>query len=91
MIKKRCITPMSQDKLKEIDEFQKENLAKGFIQPSKTSPVFFIPKKDGGKCLVTNYCHLNSDMIKNNYLLPLILQSINKLKGCDMFIKMDLC
>lgn len=89
MLKKGRLIPLSQEELKEIDK----NLAKRFIQPSKSqqmSPVFFINKKDGGKCMVTDYRYLNQGTVKNNYPLPLISQLINRIKGCDLFTKMDL-
>ena len=54
------------------------------------SPVFFVPKKDGKKCMVQDYCYLNDWTVKNNYPLPLILQLVDKLKGCKLFTKMDL-
>src|SRR5438445_2118654 len=84
---------MSDEELKEIFMFVKDQLAKGYIHPSKslqTSPVFFISKKDGKKCMVTDYWYLNKGTIHNNYPLPLILQLINKIKGSDMYTKMDL-
>src|SRR5437660_12050910 len=40
--------------------------------------------------MVTDYQYLNKGTIHNNYLLPLILQLINKLKGSNMYTKMDL-
>ncbi|KIM54688.1 hypothetical protein SCLCIDRAFT_92950, partial [Scleroderma citrinum Foug A] len=60
--------------------FLDDQLSKGYIHPSnsqQTSPVFFVPKKDGKK-------HMN------NYLLSLISQLVDKLKGCKLFMKMDL-
>src|SRR5437660_7643592 len=91
--KKGCIIPMSDKELKEISMFVKDQLAKGYLCPSKslqTSPVFFISKKDGKKQMVTNYQYLNKGTIRNNYPLPLISQLINKLKGSTMYTKMDL-
>src|SRR5437588_5810290 len=41
--------------------------------------------------MMTNYWYLNKSTIHNNYPLPLIFQLINKLKGSDMYMKMDLC
>jgi len=35
-------------------------------------PVFFVGKKDGSKQMVMDYCNLNDQIVKNNYLLPLI-------------------
>src|SRR5438445_11431403 len=62
MPKKGCIIPMSDEELKEISAFIKDQLTKGYIYPSKspqTSLVFFILKKDGKKCMVTDYRYLN--------------------------------
>src|SRR5438445_12026171 len=76
-----------------MDQFLEENLAKGFIPSSKslrTFLVFFISKKDGGKHIVTDYKYLNQGTVKNNYLLPLILQLVDCIKGCTLFTKMDL-
>src|SRR5438445_9903487 len=94
MSKKGHIIPMSDEELKEISTFNKDQLAKGYIYPLKslqTSPVFFIPKKNRKKCMVTDYQYLDKGTIHNNYSLPLISQLINKLKGSDMYMKMDLC
>jgi len=68
----------------------KDQLRKGYIRLSKSSqtlPVFFVGKKDGSKRIVMDYHNLNDQMIKNNYLLPLITELINNMK---VFTKMDL-
>ena len=91
--KKGCVIPMSNEELKEISMFVKDQLAKGYICPLKspqTSLVCFISKKDGKKQMVTDYQYLNKGTICNNYPLPLILQLINKLKGSNVYTKMDL-
>ena len=41
--------------------------------------------------MVFDYCHLNKGTVKNNYPLPLILQLVDRLKGCTWFTKMNLC
>ncbi|KAJ1583702.1 hypothetical protein NDA15_006039 [Ustilago hordei] len=46
----------------ELRKYLDENLAKGFIHPSKSlarPPVLFVPKKDGGLRLCMDYCSLN--------------------------------
>ena len=53
------------------------------------SLVFFISKKDGKKRMVQDYQYLNSWTIKNNYLLPLILELIDSI-GKKVFTKMNL-
>ena len=48
--KKGRLIPLSPEEQKEVSEFVDKQLAKGYIRPSKseqTSPVFFVPKKDG--------------------------------------------
>ena len=70
---KSRIYPCSPMEQAEIDAFIDDQLAKGYICPStsdQTSGVFFIPKKDGKKQMVQDYCYINSKTLKNNYLLP---------------------
>ena len=91
--KKGRLIPLSPQKQEEVSTFINEQLHKEDIHPSKspqTSPMFCVPKKDGKKCMVQDYCYLNKHMVKNNYSLPLISQLVNKLKGAKMFTKMDL-
>jgi len=91
--KKGRLIPLSVDEQKEVEDFVDNQLAKGYIRLSispQTSPVFFVPKKDGKKYMVQDYQYLNEWTIKNNYLLPLISQFVDKLKGCKLFTKMDL-
>ena len=92
--KKGCRIPLSPEEKKEVSEFVDEQLAKGYIRLSKseqTSPVFFVPKKDGRKWMVQDYRYLNEHTVWNNYPLPLISQLIDKLKGSQYFTKIDLC
>ena len=91
--KKGHIIPPSLEEQEEVTAFLDDQLKKGYIRPSKspqTSPVFFIPKKDGKKRMVQDYHYLNEHMVKNNYPLPLITQLIDKLQGANLFTKMDL-
>ena len=53
--KKEKIYLLSRKEREEVREFIKEQLRKGYIQPSKspqTVPVFFVGKKDGKKWMV---------------------------------------
>ena len=91
--KKGRLIPLSPEEQKEVSNFIDDQLSKGYIRPSKseqTSPVFFVPKKDGRKCMVQDYCYLNEHTVKNNYPLPLISQLVDKLKGSKWFTKIDL-
>ena len=76
----------------ELDKFLKENLDKGYIRPSQSpmaSQFFFIKKKDGKLQPCQDYQYLNDWTVKNTYLLPLISELMDKLKGAKYFSKMD--
>ena len=91
--KKGRLIPLSVDEQKEVEAFLDDQLSKGYIclsNSQQTSLVFFVPKKDRKKHMVQDYQYLNEWTIKNNYPLPLILQLVDKLKGCKLFMKMDL-
>ena len=91
--KKGQLIPLSPEEQKEVSEFVNEQLAKGYIRPSKskqTSPVFFVPKKDSRKRMVQDYRYLNEHTVQNDYPLPLISQLVDKLKGLQYFTKIDL-
>jgi hypothetical protein len=80
---KSKVYPIPINKQSALDDFIKENLAKGYIVPSKlpmASPVFFVKKKDGKLRLIQDYHKLNAITILNCYPLPLATDIINKLK-----------
>ena len=84
---------MSREEREEVREFMKEQLRKGYIQPSKslqTALVFFVGKKDGKKRMVQDYRYLNEWTIKNNYLLSLIFDVLENIGTKKIFTKMDL-
>ena len=91
--RKEKVYPLSREVREEVREFMKEQLRKGYIQPSKspqTAPVFFVEKKDGKKRMVQNYKYLNEWTIKNNYPLPLISDVLENIRTKKLFTKMDL-
>jgi len=49
-----------------------------------------VVKKDGSKRIVIDYYSLNNQTIKNNYLLPLIMELIDIIESKKVFTKMDL-
>jgi hypothetical protein len=63
---------LSPRELVALKEFLEENLAKGFIQESKSptgAPILFSLKKDGSLRLCVNYRGLNTITVKNRYSL----------------------
>ena len=76
-----------------MKDFLEENLAKGFIQESKSpvgAPILFVPKKDGSLRLYVDYRGLNLIIVKNRYPLPLITEIIDRVTGAKYFSKIDL-
>ena len=78
---------------REVCEFINEQLRKRYIRPLKSPQmalVFFVGKKDRKKRMVQDYQYLNEWTVKNNYLLPLILDIIENIGTKKVFMKMDL-
>jgi hypothetical protein len=76
-----------------LEEWLKDNLAKGYIQPSKSPwacSFFFVQKKDGKLRPVQDYVPLNEITIVNAAPLPLIGDLLDKLRGARYFTKFDL-
>ena len=89
---KSKVYPMPINEQEALNQFLDENLAKGYIVPSKSpmaSPVFFVKKKDGKLRLIQDYRKVNDITVKNRYPLPLASDIINKLKGAKIFTKFD--
>ncbi|PIL27241.1 hypothetical protein GSI_10385 [Ganoderma sinense ZZ0214-1] len=88
------VYPLSPSEQVELDKFINENLAKGYIQESKSpmsSPFFFVKKKDGSLRPVQDYRRLNDITIKNQYPLPLVSDLMDRLKKAKYFTKLDIC
>jgi hypothetical protein len=70
-----------------------ENLAKGFIQHSKSpagAQILFVKKKDGSFRLSMDYRGFNKITKKNRYPLPLISGLLDWLHTGKIFTKLDL-
>lgn len=87
------IYALSETELKALDIYLKENLDKQFIRPSTSpagAPILFVKKSDGSLRLCVDYRGLNKITIKNRYPLPLIQESLDRLKSAKYFSKLDL-
>ena len=87
------IYPLLPRELAALKEFLEENLAKGFIQESKSpigTPILFVPKKDGSLRLCVDYRGLNSITVKNRYPLLLITEIMDRVTRAKYFSKIDL-
>ncbi|KAI2664082.1 Transposon Tf2-6 polyprotein [Labeo rohita] len=87
------IFPLSQPESEAMENYIKEELAKGFIRPS-TSPVsagfFFVKKKDGGLRPCIDYRSLNEVTVKYRYPLPLVPPALEQLRSAKYYTKLDL-
>ena len=89
--KKGRIYPLSRVEREKVQEFVKDQLRKRYIRSLKSPQmllVFFGLKKDKKKRMVQDYRYLNSWTIKNNYLLPLILDLIDNIRKKRVFTRM---
>lgn len=75
---------MSVEELYAAKTYIDENRAKGFIEPSDSplgSPILMAKKPGGGLRFCVDYRKLNAVTKKNRYPLPLINETLAKLKG----------
>ena len=76
-------------KLETLKIYIKINLANGFIRLSKSpagAPILFDKKPDKNLRLYIDFRGLNNLTIKNQYLLPLIDESLDRLGRAKQFI-----
>jgi len=91
--RKEKVYLLSREEREEVRAFIREQLRKGYIQPSKSpqmAPVFFVGKSNGKKGIVQDYWYLNEWTIKNNYPLLLISDILENIGTKKVFTKMDL-
>ncbi|KAF8703685.1 Retrotransposon gag protein, partial [Rhizoctonia solani] len=84
---------MTDAKSATLKDWLRDKLKAGKICPSKSlisSPVMFVPKKDGSRCLVVDYRHLNNRTKKNVYPLPCPNDLMAQLRSAKVFTKLDL-
>ncbi|QRW20683.1 Retrotransposable element Tf2 protein [Rhizoctonia solani] len=84
---------MTDAKSSTLKDWLRDKLKAGKICPSKSSissPVMFVPKKDGSCWLVVDYRRLNSWTKKNVYPLPCPDDLMAQLRGAKIFTKLDL-
>ncbi|KAF8756488.1 hypothetical protein RHS01_04204 [Rhizoctonia solani] len=84
---------MTDAKSATLKDWLRDKLKAGKIRPSKSSissPVMFVPKKDGSCRLVVDYRRLNNQTKKNVYPLPCPDDLMAQLRGAKVFTKLDL-
>ena len=84
---------MSQDELKVLKKYLKENLSKGFIRASSflaTFSVLFAHKPESDLQFCVNYRQLNAMTIKNRYPLLLIKETLERIYKAKIYSKIDM-
>ncbi|KAF8752634.1 hypothetical protein RHS01_07533 [Rhizoctonia solani] len=79
---------MTDAKSATLKDWLRDKLKAGKIRPSKSSissPVMFVPKKDGSRCLVVDHRRLNNWTKKNIYPLPRPDNLMAQLRGAKVF------
>ena len=85
--------PMSRDELLVLKKYLEEHLKKGFIRASSSpisAPVLFVKKPSGGLRLCVDYRALNALSTKNQYPLPLIRETLDRLAQAKYYTKLDI-
>ena len=79
--------------LERLKTYIKTNLANDFIRPSKSpsgAPILFDRKPDRSLYFCIDYWGFNNITIKNQYPLPLIGESLDRLGQAKPFIQLSL-
>ncbi len=87
------IFPLSQPESETMKQYIEEELAKGFIVPSKSpasAGFFFVKKKDDSLRPCIDYRALNDLTVKCCYPLPLVPAALEQLRTARYFTKLDL-
>ena len=87
------IYALSEKELEVLREYLETSEAKGWIRRSTSpagAPIMFVPKKGGGLRLCVDYRGLNRITIKNRTPLPLISETMDRLRHAKRFTKLDL-
>jgi len=84
---------MSQDELRVLKKYLKNNLIKDFIQVSSSfaiSLILFVKKSSEELRFCVNYQDLNVMTVKNRYSLFLIQETLDRLTKIKYYIKLDI-
>ena len=84
---------LKQVELETLKAYIKTKLANDFIKPSKSSAnalILFNRKSNSSFRLYVDYQGLNNLIIKNQYLLPLIGELLDRLGRAKQFIQLKL-
>ena len=89
-----CIKPyrLAPDEARAAAEIFRDMLLRGTIRPSKSpwgTPVFLVPKAEGGWRLCCDYRALNSKLVRESYSIPAADQMFDQLGDARVFSTHD--
>jgi len=87
------IYALSQDELKELWSYIKQNEERGWIRETycdRGSPIMFVKKKNGKLRLCVDYRALNHVTKKDRYPLPLIGEALDRLQTAKYHTKLEI-
>jgi len=85
--------PLSPMELRVVKRWLDDNLANGFIRPSKSSaacPILLAQKPGGGVRICVDYRGLNNVTLKSRYPIPLIRETLDAICKATIFTKLDI-
>jgi hypothetical protein len=77
----------------EVERLIQDMIKDVIIRPSDSpyaSPAILVRKKDGSWRMCIDYWELNSQTVKNKFLIPVIEDLLDELSGAHIFTKLDL-
>jgi hypothetical protein len=89
----RPLYNLSVKELVALREYLNQALKNSWIKHSVSkvgTPILFVLKKDSSLRLYIDYQGLNAITKKNYYLLPLISETLNRLRRVTVFLALDL-
>jgi hypothetical protein len=87
------VYPLGEPELEALRQYLDSSLERGWIRRSTSpagAPILFVPKKDGGLRLCVDYRGLNRVTVRNRTPLPLISETLDRLRRSKVFTKFDL-
>lgn len=84
--------PLSPTELRVLKRWLDDNLAKGFIRPSRSSaasPILLAQKPGGGVRICVDYRGINNVTLKSRYPIPLIRETLDSICKAKIFTKLD--
>ncbi|KAL7476185.1 hypothetical protein ACHAW6_002063 [Cyclotella cf. meneghiniana] len=85
-----CVTCAPKTFKTEMDHLVELGVQAPTTESEWASPSFIVPKKDGQVCWIGNLCQLNKVIRGKQYVLPIIMDILQRCSGYKFFTKLDI-